>query len=270
MTRYLASLLLALVAPVAVHAQTHRLTTGVLPAGARFMQVSQTERTMHAIRSPDPGPFSMTSTARDSSLVRILRSGHAGADELVDTHLGGYSRLQATMDDQPQEERANAIGTFQPGTRIRTVRDGLQWVYHFPQLPEPLRGEALAAAWETRAPRIGESWTLPADTLARMFASLTDTAAFFRVTLDSVGVSGGGPVAFLSYAFDVTTVDADGGREHRRQSGTVVRRTDLGLDVRMEYRTETASTVERSDGYRARVRTSSYTVVHRSVYAGPR
>lgn len=105
---------------------------------------------------------------------------------------------------------------------------------------EMLDWPAYEVGWNRRSARVGDSWTVGEDTVRQMFGiqqdeSLTST---FHVRFDSLGTHQGLPAAFLSFRIEVAG-SSEGGTIYQTVDGAVVRRPDLGLDVRTEVRTGT-------------------------------
>jgi len=105
------------------------------------------------------------------------------------------------------------------------------------QAIEMLVWPAFEIGWNRRTARVGESWTVGEDSLRQMLGvgPSNRLAATFHVRFDSVGTHQGLPAAFLSFRLEAQ-FGSDNVTMYMVVEGAVMRRPDLGLDVRTEVR----------------------------------
>lgn len=139
------------------------------------------------------------------------------------------------------------------GTQSIGVRDGDEWSWTFtyPEDPTPEQVTDLNRPFSWVEPEyrdaevsVGETWDVDRATLVSIYGELDDAHPQRKTyQLDSLGTWMGRPVAYLSYGLNITQIQDDGRRLHRREAGMIIRRLDVFVDV-VEQRQGTFHTEE--------------------------
>lgn len=245
----LALLALAVSAPSAF-AQTDapvHLTTGVLRVGTLLEDIETHLVAAQMDTSMEQGALQGQGIETRRMGWRVL-ARTPGTDERR-AYTGGSVVFQLVDDEgQPVGEPYAGMGlAVLEGVPVIKTRVQGVWLLDAPrrrlteeqnEAIELLDWPAYEIGWNGRTARVGDEWSIDRDSVRQMlgFSPTEEASPTFQIRFDSLGTHGGVPAAFLSFRVEVASSSARA-TLYQTVEGTVVRRPDLGLDVRTEVRT---------------------------------